>query len=300
MRSVLIATLLSVALSAPTFAAPGEPRLIQGTLEWPTTLAREPVIVVRGDDGRVYFCDVSDSVRHRADALRAGERVSVLGIETARPHELTAVVLGTGDAAGLARALSQGLARNPTAGGAAASGSPTPVSAVNTPPAAAEPPLAPAPLPAPVAAPAPSAAPAAIIMAPVSPHPAPALGAAPPPAPAIVPATVVTRPAVAAAPPPPQRALAPAASAGGGRGQWSRLDGMVESVAGLTLTLKTDDGAVAHVDISQLSPNVAQVLRHGTAVTVYGYPLEQKFEAAGYIQTHPGGPEPRVPARTTR
>jgi hypothetical protein len=74
----------------------------------------------------------------------------------------------------------------------------------------------------------------------------------------------------------------------------------VEAVAGSTLTLKTHSGAVAYVDISQLSPGVAQVLRQGTAVTVYGYPLEQTFEAAGYIQTNAAGPEPRTPAATSR
>jgi hypothetical protein len=54
------------------------------------------------------------------------------------------------------------------------------------------------------------------------------------------------------------------------------------------------------VDIAQLSPNVRQVLRQGTAVTVYGYPLEQRFEAAGYVQPHAGGPEPRAAATTAR
>jgi len=63
-----------------------------------------------------------------------------------------------------------------------------------------------------------------------------------------------------------------------------------------------DDGALAYVDISQLSPNVAQVLRQGTVVTVYGYPIEQRFEAAGYIQTNSGGsePQPRAAARPKR
>jgi hypothetical protein len=101
---------------------------------------------------------------------------------------------------------------------------------------------------------------------------------------------------------PPRRAILPGTAANGGRGQWSRLDGTVESVAGSTLTLKMDDGALAYVDISQLSPNVAQVLRQGTVVTVYGYPIEQRFEAAGYIQTNSGGsePQPRSAARPKR
>jgi hypothetical protein len=34
-----------------------------------------------------------------------------------------------------------------------------------------------------------------------------------------------------------------------------------------------DDGAVAYVDIAQLSPSVAQILRQGTVVSVYGQSL---------------------------
>jgi hypothetical protein len=285
MTLATIAILLTVLMTAPAFAAPGDPRFVQGTLEWPATLTREPVIIVRGDDGYAYYCDVTDAARHRADALRAGGRVSVLGVEAAKPHELTGIVIGTGDAAALARALSQNLAKQ----------APAPASA---PPAA--PASAPAPPEQPTApTPAPSAAPAAVMMAPSRPVATTAPATAPAPIAAVVPATV-TPPAVTTTTPAPRRATVPATPAAGGRGQWSRLGGIVESVAGSTLTLKTDDGARAYVDISQLSPNVAQVLHQGAAVTVYGYPLEQKFEAAGYIQTHPETPEPRTSARTTR
>jgi hypothetical protein len=144
-------------------------------------------------------------------------------------------------------------------------------------------------------APAPAAAPAVVIMAPGSHATTP-----PAPSPSIVPATVAT--AAVVAPPAPRR-IGPPATATTGRGQWIRLDGVVESMAGSTLVLKTADGAVAYVDISQLSPNVAQVLRQDTAVSVYGYPLEHRFEAAGYIQTNQtsaGGPDPRVPAQANR
>ena len=288
MTLATIATLLTLLLISPAFAAPGDPRFVQGTLEWPATLTREPVIIVRGDDGNAYYCDVTDSARHRADGLRAGSRVSVLGIEAARPHDLTSIVVGTGDAAALARALSQSLAKQ-----APASAAPQPTAPVSLP-------AAPAGLPAAEQTPAPAAAPAVVIMAPSTPVTTVAAPAAPAPTAAVVPATVTT-PAVATTPAPARRTIAPATPApAGGRGQWSRLDGMVESVAGSTLTLRMDDGALASVDISQLSPNVAHVLRRGTAVTVYGYPLEQKFEAAGYIQTHPGGPEPGAQARPAR
>jgi hypothetical protein len=284
MAVLLIAILLGVVLTGPVSAAPGDPRLVQGTLEWPATLTREPVMIVRGDDGQVYFCEITDHARQRVDQLRAGGRISVLGLEAARPHVITTVAVGTGDAAALALALSQAWAKTPSADATA-----------STPPAQTVAPSSPG---APGStAPAPAAAPAVVVMAPGS-H---ATTPTPAPAPSIVPATVAT--AAVVAPPASRRIGPPAAATTGGRGQWIRLDGVVESVAGSTLTLKTADGAVAYVDISQLSPSVAQVLRQDTAVSVYGYPLEHRFEAAGYIQTNqtsPGGPEPRVPAQANR
>jgi hypothetical protein len=321
MTCLLIALVLSAVLAVPALAAPGDARLVQGTLEWPATLAREPVVIVRSDDGHVYYADVTDAVRHRTDGLRAGGRVSLLAIESAKPYEVTAIVIGTGDAAGLARALSQGLASSPPASAPAAAAVPsppapaattpastpvttpaapaatTPASTPATTPVAAPPaatPAAPAvattpePVPAPAAAPpapasGPPAAPTVVIMA-----PAPPTVSAPtaPTTPTVVPATATTT-AAGTTPPGPRRVLAPTPTTfAGSRGQWSRLDGTIESVGAGTLVLKTDDGSVAYVDISQLSPNVTQVLRLGSAVTVYGYPLEQKFEAAGYIQTN--------------
>ena len=78
----------------------------------------------------------------------------------------------------------------------------------------------------------------------------------------------------------------------GERKQWARIDGKVQSVEGALLVLKADNGTVVLVDISQLNPNVSQALRRGRLVSVYGYPLEQKFEAAGYIELDPSHPEP--------
>ena len=66
----------------------------------------------------------------------------------------------------------------------------------------------------------------------------------------------------------------------------------MQSVEGALLVLKSDNGTVMMVDISQLNPNVSQALRRGRLVSVYGYPLEQKFEAAGYIELDPSHPEP--------
>jgi hypothetical protein len=78
----------------------------------------------------------------------------------------------------------------------------------------------------------------------------------------------------------------------GVRQQWARVDGRVLSVDGALLVLRADNGSLVMVDISQLNPNVSSALRRERLVSVYGYPLEQKFEAAGYIELDPSHPEP--------
>ena len=64
------------------------------------------------------------------------------------------------------------------------------------------------------------------------------------------------------------------------------------SVDGALLVLRADNGSVVMVDISQLNPAVSSALTRERLVSVYGYPLEQKFEAAGYIELDPSHPEP--------
>ena len=91
------------------FAAPGDPRLVQGSLEWPSTLSTEPFVVIRGEDGRLYYTDISRAQRRAASSVTAGSRVTALGVEGNRPHELAAIVFGAGDAASL------GLTMPPTA-----------------------------------------------------------------------------------------------------------------------------------------------------------------------------------------
>jgi hypothetical protein len=394
MKRLLIALALAEVLTTPVLAAPGDPRLIQGTIEWPAALASEPVVIVRGDDGRVYSVDVSGAVRHGGIALRGGGRVALLGLEAAKPHELTALVIGSGDAASLVRALSQGL--TPVTAPAAAAA--TPPATAATPPAAAQPgatapivaaPVAPVATPAPPAAapapataataPAPAAAPAATAATPAAPAATPAATATTPAATAATPpATAATAPATAATPPPaatvpppptpahvatpaiattpapgtpsvpaaapapvatpvvapappaapapvaapasqPAPAATPPASTGivpppsanppvpagtrvmatpavasksNERKQWARVDGHVHSVEATTLILRDNNGSLVLVDISNLNPNVTRVLRPGSPVSVYGYPLEQRFEAAGYIELDPAHPEP--------
>ena len=50
--------------------------------------------------------------------------------------------------------------------------------------------------------------------------------------------------------------------------------------------------ASARIDPGGKGVNVTRVLRPGSPVSVYGYPLEQRFEAAGYIELDPAHPEP--------
>lgn len=142
--SVAILT-LGVALAGPAVAGPGDPHLIQGSLEWPPTLSGgEPFIVVRGDDGRVYYADIMAAQRYAQTTLSAGGHVALLGLESTKPHEIVAVALGSGDAAALSLALAQ----------------PTPTTTVASPPA-------PSPVPPGVPAPAQAVEPTAMSPAPL-------------------------------------------------------------------------------------------------------------------------------------
>ena len=63
-KTVALLTLLSgLALAAPAHAAPGDPRLVQGILEWPAKLTVEPFVVVRSEDGQWYYAEVKAAKR---------------------------------------------------------------------------------------------------------------------------------------------------------------------------------------------------------------------------------------------
>src|SRR5919197_5497605 len=96
MKRALIATALLL-FAGPAMAAPGDPRALRGTLEWPATLSAEPFIVVRGEDGRLYYADVSRARRMTGGAITGA--VSLVAVEGNQPHELSAVVVGAGDSA---------------------------------------------------------------------------------------------------------------------------------------------------------------------------------------------------------
>jgi hypothetical protein len=84
-------------LAAPVMAAPGDPRAVRGNLEWPAVLSAEPFIVVRGDDGRLYYADVARARRMTPGTIAGA--ISLVGIEGNQSHEIGAVVVGAGDSA---------------------------------------------------------------------------------------------------------------------------------------------------------------------------------------------------------
>jgi hypothetical protein len=202
----VLACLLVLAAPLTAAAAQGDPRLVNGVLEWPRALTNESFVIVRGDDGVLYYVGVASARREGTPA--AGVRVAVLGIEGRSAHEIAAVGLGIGTTADAALAQLQG-AR------------PAPVAA---PPAATPPPVAagPAPIAPPTAASGPASGNAAVTSpAPTSPAPpAPAAVAPAPSAPAAVapapappaPAAVAPAPAITApAAPAPAPVATPAA-----------------------------------------------------------------------------------------
>ncbi len=126
MKRMMMACAVVAVCAVAASAAPGDPRFVQGTMEWPATLAGEPFVIVRADDGRVYAVDVAGAVQQEPGAARAGGRVAFLALEAATPNQLTAIVMGRGDAPALARALSQGLtARSAPAASVALTAPPT-------------------------------------------------------------------------------------------------------------------------------------------------------------------------------
>jgi hypothetical protein len=276
-RLLFAGTLLLVTPFAA--AAPGDPRLITGALEWPQVLGTEAFVIVRGDDGVLYYVGVGAA--RREGAIAAGTRVSVLGIEGRSAHEITAFALGSGPTADAALAQLQ---------------SPRPVVTAPAPPApvASPPPGAPGAPPASVQPAPASAAP------PLTPAPGPSAGAAaagPPaaagpssPAPA-APAPAAWSGAAAVAPPPmiaPTAVVTPPPAVPVGERRWTELTGQVETFVGRTLVLRVDGGRVS-VDTSSLSGNLERMVAPGSTVKVYGVPVEMRFKALGFIDADARG-----------
>src|SRR2546430_3424139 len=132
MRRSIVVLALVLASASSAHAVPGDARLVQGVLEWPPKLTVEPFVIVRSEDGHWYYVDVNGAKRLESSAITAGARVTVLGTEAARSHEITALALSSGDAAALVLALMSHV--SPTPATPAPSPSPTSPIESSTPP----------------------------------------------------------------------------------------------------------------------------------------------------------------------
>jgi hypothetical protein len=355
---IIVASLVIVVVGAvvPAFAGSGDPRLVNGVLEWPRALSNEPFLVVRGDDGVLYY--VAIAAARRDGTLTTGTRVVVLGLEGRTSHEITALGIGTGESteaalanlqgarsaaapsanavvappAAPAAATPTGTASSPTVTAAPPAVTPstatvvtpstptvvttTPPTVVTTTPPSSVTPLGATPAPAASAPTPPPNGGAAAIAAPSSRPTAPTPSASSAPtAPAVTPpASTVTPRAPLVTPPngiagqniisapipsatrsaavaPPARTIvtpgpvAMPTSATEDR-RWMEISGVVESLSGRTLVIRTDDGRVA-VDVSSLSINLDRMVAPGSTVRVYGVPVELRFKAMGFVDAGP-------------
>src|SRR5215831_12522371 len=280
------ATLLVLGMPLTAGADPGDPRLVSGVLEWPLVATSTPFVIIRGDNGVLYY--VSVAAARRAGAVKAGARVSVLGIEGPNAHEIRAVGMGSGLTAEAALADLQA-APGPQAVAPAPAGA-TPVAAATPPgapgPAGAAPapvattPTTAAPSPAPITPPTSSTIPAATTPA-ASAAPKPSKPATAATEPAVVPASTTSRTKSAA----PAATIEPTAPlvVPSPDQRWVELVGEVERVVGRTLVLKVNGGRVS-VDISGLvGGNAERLFAPGSTVKVYGVPVELKFRAMGLV-----------------
>src|SRR5260370_11807706 len=86
--AILLTVALVLVAHVVAVAGPGDPRLVNGVLEWPRTVTNEPFLVVRGDDGVLYYVGIAAA--RRDGPLAGGARVSVLGLEGPAAHQATA------------------------------------------------------------------------------------------------------------------------------------------------------------------------------------------------------------------
>jgi hypothetical protein len=204
-RSLVAACMAMLATPMIAGAGAGDPRLVNGMLEWPAVVTSEAFVIVRGDDGGAYYVAVPGT---RREAVKAGTRVVVIGIEGRTPHEITAVGFGSGPTTDAAMA--QLLTGRPPAAETPATPATSSVPANGAPNAAtATTPAAPALIAPTIVTPAP-AAPTTVGAPPAAPTPAGATAAAPAgavPAPAApTPVTSAPAPAAPAAPTPAVKA----------------------------------------------------------------------------------------------
>jgi len=282
------ATVLILAAPSIVGAGAGDPRLVNGVLEWPAIVTNEAFLIVRGDDGVLYYVGIAAA--RREGAVTAGSRVSVLGLEGRSPHEITAVGVGSGPNAEAALAQLQSArsaastAPAPAGPPSAAPAMPAPVSPAVATPAPAGPVHAPATEGATPAAPNATAPPAPAPRQPVAPSAksvtTDARNSGGGVAPAVVPASTATASEVAAAK--MKNVTTPAMLLPNDDQRWVELVGEVESLVGRTLVLRVDGGRVS-VDVSNLRANLDRIVERGSTVKVYGVPVEMRFKAMGFI-----------------
>jgi hypothetical protein len=80
-------------------------------------------------------------------------------------------------------------------------------------------------------------------------------------------------------------------------GNWQKLHGQVQSVQGPQITVKTDDGRLVNVDMSQVSQTVQGAMAPNAAVTITGFPgtTADRFTAR-YIEQDAQQPSAAVAA----
>ena len=287
MRRGIVILSVALAFPFPVHAAPSDPRLVQGILEWPAKLTVEPFLVIRTHDGEWLYTEIKAAKRLESGPLTAGAPVTVLGTEAKRPHEIKAVAVGSGDVAALALALALVPYVNPIT---VASGTPsaaTPESqspskpreteSASTAKTAGKPEQAAAPAP------------------PATPQPPPAPGSAAPASPKVTsPTTRKASTVMGAAPSEPTGQLRTAARVWAwptGTPRWAELQGTVDAVADYWVAVRTDEGQLVLVDLSAVR-SMAGSFTPGLPISVYGTPGESKFQAIGVILS-----DTRAPAK---
>ena len=75
-------------------AAPGDPRFVSGTIEWPQSLADERFLIMKIPDGARVYVDVGSAHRWTAAMPGAGDTLTVIAVAGRRPYELNAIIIG--------------------------------------------------------------------------------------------------------------------------------------------------------------------------------------------------------------
>lgn len=84
LTAAAVGTVLWIASLAD--AAPGDYRLVTGTVVWPVQVVSERTIVISGDDGVTHFAELAPA--ESFSRLRAGDRVSLIAREGFQPNQL--------------------------------------------------------------------------------------------------------------------------------------------------------------------------------------------------------------------